>query len=348
MKRPALLRSVAIALALLAVGATAADPSDRKGETYRWVDDKGITHYSDQVPPEAAKQRRTRLSPQGQELGVIEAAKTREQLRQEQELKQLRSRQEKILAEQRDRDLALLRTYRGSKEIFSALQAKLDTLDGIAKITEMNRQRQKYQLSTQEQRAAELERQGQAVSQNLRDLIQAARRQIANYDLKLREIEIEKAQLTERYTKDAARFEALEAQLKNAGQQPASGTATTGAGATGDETSAIACGAVSTCDRAWALAREYVLKSSPLPLSVDTERVIQTMAPANDNEFGITVTRIADKSEYIIFLDVRCRPSSIGEALCAGAKARDVRVNFKAYIEAGLGSIATDSALLPP
>lgn len=344
MKRPAALCSAVIALALSAGGASAAPPSS---QTYRWVDEKGITHYSDQVPPEAVKQRRTRLSPQGREIGVIEAPKTREQLKQEQELKQLRSRQDKILAEQRDRDLALLRTYRSSKEIFTALQGKLDTLDGIAKITEMNRQRQKSQLSGQEQRAADLERQGQAVPQNLRDLIQAARRQIANYDLKLQEIETEKAQLTDRHTKDAARFEALASQLKNSGGGPATNVATTGAEAS-DETSAIACGAVSTCDRAWALAREYVIESTALPLSVDTERVIQTMAPANDNEFGITVTRIADKSEYIIFLDVRCRPSSIGEALCAGAKARDVRANFKAYIEAGIGSIATDSALLPP
>ncbi|MGZ8249489.1 hypothetical protein, partial [Methylomagnum sp.] len=255
---------------------------------------------------------------------------------------------EKILAEQRDRDLALLRTYRSPKEIFTALQGKLDTLDGIAKITQMNRQRQKEQLMAQEQRAAELERQGQAVSQNLRDLIQAARRQIANYDLKLRDIEAEKAALTERHTKDATRFEALEAQLKNPGQRPTSGTATTGANAGGDETSAIACSAVSTCDRAWALAREYVIKSSSLPLSVDTERIIQTAAPANDNEFGVTVTRIADKHEYIIFLDVRCRPSSIGEALCAGARAREVRANFKVYIEAGIGSIATESGSPSP
>lgn len=345
MKCRALLRSVAIALAMQAVEANAAESSNRGGETFRWVDEQGITHYSDQVPPEVAKQRRTKLNAQGQEVGVIEAAKTREQLRQEQELKQLRSRQEKILAEQRDRDLALLRTYRSPKEVFSALQAKLDTLDGIAKITEMNRQRQKDQLATQEQRAADAERQGQAVSQNLRDLIQATRKQIANYDQKLRDIQTEKTVLTDRYTKDAARLEALQAQLKIPGQQPTAGAATTGAGAgiSGDETSAIACGAVSTCNRAWALAREYVVKSSPLPLSVDNERIIQTVAPSNDRDFGITVTRIAEKNEYIIFLDVRCRPSSLGEALCAGESARRVRINFKPYLEAGLGSIASDN-----
>jgi hypothetical protein len=334
-------------LGLLAAFAAAFLGQSAGAETYRWQDENGVTHYSDQVPPEAAKQRRTRLSPQGRELGVIEAAKTAEQLRREQQLKQLRIQQDKVLAEQRDRDLALLRTYRSPDEIYKALQEKLDMLDNTSKIVEMNRQRQKEFLTGQEQRAADLERQGKPVPQSLRDLIQATQRQVASYDAKLRELQTEKTSISERFLKDAARFKAITTQAQQQNPREHSGlNLSIVADKTGKDEiiiSAIACGAGAVCDRAWELAREYILKHSGTPLSVETEKILQTPAPATDQDFAMTVTRFAAKSEEILFLDVRCRPSSIGEEVCSGPRVKEVRANFRAYIEAGLGASSSGS-----
>ena len=247
-----------------------------RAEMFRWVDDNGVTHYSDRVPPEAAKQRRIRLSPQGREIDVIEAPKSAEQLRLEQQLKQLRKRQDKILAEQRDQDLALLRTYRSTDEMRRVLKGKLDTLDGTARITEANRQRQKELLASQEQRAAGLEREGRPVPQDLRDVIQATRRQILEYDAKLREIQAEKDALNQRFTKDIARFEALEAQRNGPGERRGSDSWIPARLAAKDEIllSAIACEVGPVCDRAWELARDYLLRHSKGPLAIATERIL--------------------------------------------------------------------------
>jgi hypothetical protein len=312
-----------------------------RAETYRWTDQDGVTHYADQVPPDQVKHRRTKLNAQGYEVGTIEAPKTAEQLRREQQLKQLRAQQEKILAAQRDQDSALLRTYRSVEEMYAAQKGKLDTLDGSAKITEANRQRQKDLLAGQERRAADLERQGQTVPQSLRDLITATRRQIQAYDEKLRGIQAEKNVISAQFAKDIARFQAIQAmQAKNPNDQPGSSLSITADRGGKDEIiiSAIACAIGTVCDRAWELARDYVVRNSPAPLSVDTERVIQTPNPIDDREFGMIVTRISGRAEDILFLDVRCRPSSIGEELCSSPKIGELRANFKTFIEAGIGS----------
>src|ERR1700683_1693431 len=67
---------------------------------YKWVDEQGVTHYGDHIPPEYAAQERHVINAQGVEISRLEAQKTPEQLAAEE--------QKKIEAEQsqnRDRNL---------------------------------------------------------------------------------------------------------------------------------------------------------------------------------------------------------------------------------------------------
>ncbi|MGB8327358.1 MAG: DUF4124 domain-containing protein, partial [Steroidobacteraceae bacterium] len=70
-----------IAATLLAslAGYAHADPS-RPTETYKWVDARGVIHYGDRVPPEAAARERAVLNEQGVAVRQLEAQKTPEQL----------------------------------------------------------------------------------------------------------------------------------------------------------------------------------------------------------------------------------------------------------------------------
>lgn len=83
LRSPAL--SVALALAVFAAGrADAANNSARnpqkQGEVaYKWVDEKGVTHYGDFVPPEYAKRERAVLNQEGVVIRRLEAEKTPEQ-----------------------------------------------------------------------------------------------------------------------------------------------------------------------------------------------------------------------------------------------------------------------------
>src|SRR5271154_1614984 len=62
----------------------ASTPSPSNGrKVYSWVDEQGITHYGDQIPPEYAAQEHRVFNGQGIEVEHTEAQKTPDQLAEE-------------------------------------------------------------------------------------------------------------------------------------------------------------------------------------------------------------------------------------------------------------------------
>jgi hypothetical protein len=56
-------------------------PRAESGRTvYKWVDEHGVIHYGDHIPPEYATQERQVINKQGVEIRRLEAQKTPEQL----------------------------------------------------------------------------------------------------------------------------------------------------------------------------------------------------------------------------------------------------------------------------
>lgn len=315
--------------------------TDGQAATYRWVDEKGAVHYSDRVPPDQVKHRRSKLDSEAREVAVLDGAKSTEMIEREDRLKQLRLEQERILVEQKDRDLALLKTYHSEEELNLALQGKLNMLDSMIKVTRANQQRQLELLSVQEKRAADLEKKGRAVSKKLSDTIETMRRQVAQYEDKIKRIEAEKTVISESFAKDIARFKVMNEPHGAAAlhQTWLESQNVVDKSDTGDIiVSAVACSDKDMCDKAWNQARAYLLEQTHAPLSIDNDKILQTATPRNEREFMIIVTRIARKTGNVLFLDMKCRPSSVGEALCGSPGVRRVRAGFKPYVEAGLDS----------
>src|ERR1700680_3769305 len=103
--------STVCALGLLAAAGFAAGTGTGSGRTvYKWVDEQGVTHYGDHIPPEYAAQEQHVINAQGVEISRLEAQKTPEQLAVEE--------QKKLEAQQaRDRDRNLTSTYASVQEI---------------------------------------------------------------------------------------------------------------------------------------------------------------------------------------------------------------------------------------
>src|SRR5271170_3675428 len=108
-----------VAAAALAAGAWGATGSPHK--VYKWVDDQGVTHYGDQIPPEYAAQAHGVINNQGIEVEHTDAQKTPEQLAAED--------QKKLDADQRaSRDHNLLSTYGSVQEIERLRDQRLSLL----------------------------------------------------------------------------------------------------------------------------------------------------------------------------------------------------------------------------
>lgn len=117
------LRSSTIALLLAAaLPLVASAQTERKTTTYRWVDDKGVVHYGDSVPPQYSQRESTILNSQGVQIGRREAQKTPEQLAEEE-------RRQQELLRQKQHDSFLLTTYTSVADIERLRDERLATID---------------------------------------------------------------------------------------------------------------------------------------------------------------------------------------------------------------------------
>src|SRR5260370_34369312 len=117
---------ILLLLATTSFSAGAAPPSGRK--LYKWVDEQGVIHYGDHIPPEYASQEEHVVNSQGVETERIEGQKTPEQMAAEEK--------KKFEAEQKaSRDKNLLNTYVAVSEIERLRDQRLALISDQIKVT---------------------------------------------------------------------------------------------------------------------------------------------------------------------------------------------------------------------
>jgi hypothetical protein len=111
----------AFALAIAAAPALAA--------MYKWVDDKGVVHYTDKMPPEAVDKGNVEFNKQGIPIKRNDPAPTAEQRRAraaEEERQRVVAREQEVVDR---RDRALMQSYTSEDEIELARHRALGTID---------------------------------------------------------------------------------------------------------------------------------------------------------------------------------------------------------------------------
>jgi uncharacterized protein DUF4124 len=106
-----------------------AGPSTGNAVTYKWVDENGVVHYGDRVPPQYAKKESTILNKQGVEVGHNEAQRTPEQVREDEE-------RAAAVLRQKQHDAFLLTTYTSVKDIEALRDERLGQIGGQRRAAE--------------------------------------------------------------------------------------------------------------------------------------------------------------------------------------------------------------------
>jgi hypothetical protein len=124
-KRPlvAVLLSAAALLTPHAYASPSPSGSKQGGIAYKWVDEQGVVHYGDHIPPQYAQQDREVLNSQGVPVGHIEAAQSPEQAA-------ANALKKAELFRQRQHDSFLVSTYTSVKDIETLRDLRLDQLRG--------------------------------------------------------------------------------------------------------------------------------------------------------------------------------------------------------------------------
>jgi Domain of unknown function (DUF4124) len=101
--------------------------------TYKWVDDQGVVHYTDKVPPESVAKGATVLDKQGRQVKKIEPSPTPDQLKAKQQAEDEQRVQARLQADQARKDKALIQSYTTEQEIDVAKSRALATIDSQIK-----------------------------------------------------------------------------------------------------------------------------------------------------------------------------------------------------------------------
>jgi hypothetical protein len=123
-------RSVLLAGVLLVLALGYAAARDAHGATYKWVDEKGIIHYSDKMPPDAVNRAHVELDRQGRQVKKVDPALTAEQISARAADVERKKQEAKDQEAQARRDRALLASYTREEEVDLARMRALTTIDG--------------------------------------------------------------------------------------------------------------------------------------------------------------------------------------------------------------------------
>lgn len=200
-------------LAAFGLSLIASDASAER-KLYRWVDDEGVVHMGDHVPPEYANRDRDLLNEQGLTVGFEEGEITEEE---QAELDRQAAIAEAEQAEREKaarRDRMLLDTYLSVADIEDLRDRRLELIDSQIKVTEFyleNLHRRLDQLKQDSERFAPLNESPDAPP--LPDFvaldISRTEASIELYEQRLNQSRAEQEELRDAFEADIERFKEL-------------------------------------------------------------------------------------------------------------------------------------------
>lgn len=180
--------------------------------TYKWVDDKGVTHYGDTIPPEYTNKGTATINKRGVVIKKTEDAPTEEQKKAAEAERLKRAEQQRLAEEQRHRDGLLLETYTTEEEIDRARARALEQPDGKIALSQERltavSQKQK-QLEERLSRYREDADRKKAPPPGLMKSLEANQTERNRLKQWIAESEKEKAEIAARFESDKLRFREL-------------------------------------------------------------------------------------------------------------------------------------------
>jgi chromosome segregation ATPase len=175
---------------------------------YKWVDDQGVTHYGETIPPQYADKDRSELNKKGRVIKTNEVLSPEERLLKEEEDARKRAEKEAAL-ESRRRDKALINTYSSPDEIDLARHRNLQQID--ARVNGVG-----AQLKIVSDRMAGLQKEadgyrqaGKKLPPSLQDDLSETQGRVDKLQQDLEKAKADKAAMEARYDADKARYREL-------------------------------------------------------------------------------------------------------------------------------------------
>lgn len=211
MLKPALSVLILAACTLLSAALPAAD---KQTKMYKWVDDKGVIHVSDAIPPEYANTDRKVLNNHGVPVSTQRGAISPEEVAQQKAAAQAAEDEKKRVARAAMRDQVLLDTYLSVEEIESLRDRRLELMASQIKVTEayldyLRAKQQKLKMEAQDFRPYSSDPKAPAIDDKLAGELAETGNSIQLYEKDLVTTRDKQTALVAQFANDIERFKEL-------------------------------------------------------------------------------------------------------------------------------------------
>lgn len=290
---------------------------------YRWVDESGAVHYTDQVPPSQVEKGHTELNDRGLRVDTVPPAKSVEEVQRERALERLRAQQERLVEQQNAADRALLRTYRSIDDLIMARDGKVAAIDVVIGVARAKAHRQQERLEGLQAEAANLERAGKPVPQHLAETMAKSEREIQDIYGSIVEREQQKDRIRVDFDREIKRFRQLR-------KLPEDGSASAEDGAP-DLGNLVPCKDDEECARLWQRALSYVKAHATTPIQTLGPNILITASPQRPEDVSLTLSLIRDTGleSASLFLDLQCKAQGPMENGCKDQRSLEILEGFR-------------------
>ena len=194
--------SVCLILAALAFSSAV------EAKLYKWVDDKGVTHYGEVIPPEYSPKNSASLNDKGRLVKKNDDVDNKERLiNAEDEAKKRTDHEAKL--EQRRKDTALLNTFTNEKEIDLARDRNLHQIESVINSVRSLQKTAQENLKHYQQEAEERKRANKKIPASLQADITESENKLAKLQQDLVKAQEKSAAIKTSYDADKLRFREL-------------------------------------------------------------------------------------------------------------------------------------------
>ncbi|PCH62447.1 MAG: hypothetical protein COC09_08220 [Gammaproteobacteria bacterium] len=206
-----ILVSISLCLCLLSPIASA--------KLYKWVDEQGNIHYSDNVPPKDINRKRELINDSGVRSVITGEAKTKEELLTERQHAALRKKEAENQRKVEDYQRNLVANYRDESDLIATRDRNIDSIQVSINFIEANLGSLRLDLESLIKEAAAFERSGKTTPKLLKTQIAETRSKIDEAEAFVKEKVDEQDDVRDKFNRDLELYRIL------TGTQRASATA---------------------------------------------------------------------------------------------------------------------------
>lgn len=187
----------------LITGLTLSFPAAAK--LYKWVDDNGVTHYGETIPPEYADKDREELNKYGRVI-KSEEVMTPERRREKEQEEEKQREAEKAALEQQRHDRTLINTYSNVNEIDLARKRSVQQIDARINMLNSNLNTANERLLSLQNEADRYAKSNREMPASLKDDLKITQERRDKLQQDLEKPNAQKAALEARFKADRKRY----------------------------------------------------------------------------------------------------------------------------------------------